>query len=35
MNDKIENIELKYLSLSDFEALKDVFIEIYGDAPDA
>jgi len=33
--DKIEQIELKYLSLQDFEALKEVFIEIYGDAPDA
>jgi predicted amidohydrolase/ribosomal protein S18 acetylase RimI-like enzyme len=32
---KIEQIELKYLSLKDFEALKEVFIEIYGDAPDA
>jgi len=33
--DKIEQVELKYLSLKDFEALKEVFIEIYGDAPDA
>lgn len=33
--DNIEQIELKYLSLQDFEALKEVFVEIYGDAPDA
>jgi len=35
MDNKIEQVELKYLSLKDFEALKEVFIEIYGDAPDA
>lgn len=35
MENKIEQVELKYLSLKDFEALKEVFIEIYGDDPDA
>lgn len=35
MENKIEQVELKYLLLNDFEALKGVFIEIYGDAPDA
>ncbi|GGE05303.1 carbon-nitrogen hydrolase family protein [Psychroflexus salis] len=35
MENRIEQVELKYLSLSDFEALKEVFIEIYGDATDA
>ena len=35
MENKIEQVELKYLTLNDFEALKEVFIEIYGDAPDA
>lgn len=34
MKDSIDNVELKYLSLTDFEALKGVFVEIYGDAPD-
>lgn len=35
IQEKIEQVELKYLSLRDFESLKEVFIEIYGDAPDA
>lgn len=35
MEAKIEQLELRYLSVDDFEVLKEVFIEIYGDAPDA
>ncbi len=35
MDNKIEQVELKYLTLTNFEELKEVFIEIYGDAPDA
>ncbi|TXK73326.1 carbon-nitrogen hydrolase family protein [Mesonia sp. HuA40] len=35
MNNQAPHIELRYLSLNDFEDLKEVFIEIYGDAPDA
>ncbi|MGX1023977.1 GNAT family N-acetyltransferase [Psychroflexus sp. MBR-150] len=34
MDNKIEQVELKYLTLTNFEELKEVFIEIYGDAPD-
>ncbi|RRO20875.1 carbon-nitrogen hydrolase family protein [Flavobacteriaceae bacterium 14752] len=35
MDNNIEQVELRYLTLKDFEELKEVFIEIYGDAPDA
>lgn len=35
MENKIEQVELKYLSLNDFEDLKEAFVEIYGDSPDA
>lgn len=35
MKNNIEQIELKYLSLSDFEDLKTAFIAMYGDLADA
>ncbi|TQD33369.1 carbon-nitrogen hydrolase family protein [Haloflavibacter putidus] len=35
MEEQTPQIELRYLSLSDFSELKEVFLEIYGDVPDA